>query len=332
MIGYYVHHQGRGHLHRALRLCDELRLHGHAVTILSSLPAPPDPDGTGPGWVQLPRDDDGEIRDPGAGGLLHWAPRGHHGLRERQAAISAWIRQARPDVVVSDVSQEVSVLCRLHGIPVVSVVLPGHRADPAHLLGFGLSARLVGFWPVEADRMLRGLPLELREQLVPVGALSRFVPAPGASDPDGPDAVVLAGGGGAAWDRQQLDAFAAAAPGWRLHVIGGDGAWLPDPWPLLRSARVVLTHGGQNALAEVAAARVPALVVPAPRPFDEQLTTAAQLADGSYPALCVPRLPGSGAGELLARVAALDGNRWARWCDGGAAARFADIVDEVSAA
>lgn len=337
VIGYYVHHHGRGHLHRALRLSRELRGRGHQVTVLSSLPAPADPDGTGPAWVQLPRDDDGlgegtgGPRDPEAGGMLHWAPLGHPGFRARQAAISAWIEQTRPDAVVSDVSQEVTVLCRLHGVPVVSVVLPGHRDDAPHLLGLGLSARIVGFWPVEATRMLQGLPPALRERVVPVGALSRFEPASGPSDPDGPDVVVLGGMGGDAWSVEELAAFTASAPQWRLHVLGRGATWTEDPWPLLRSARVVVTHGGQNALAEVAAARVPALVVPAARPFAEQVTTAAQLADGPFPVCSVSRLPSDAAGDLLDDVAALDGADWSRWCDGQAAPRFVTLVEDVLA-
>ncbi|MCY7395308.1 MAG: glycosyltransferase [Nocardioides sp.] len=333
MIGYYVHHQGEGHLHRARRLCHELLQRGHEVTVLSSLADPgSEDDDTRTGWVQLPRDDDGGARDPGAAGLLHWAPRGHRGFRARQAAISAWIQEAQPDLVVSDASQEVTALCRLHGVPVVSVALPGHRADPAHLLGFGLSARVVGFWPAEADQMLRGLPWELRERVFPVGALSWSTPATSCSDPDGLDAVVLGSSRGSAWDEAQLGAFTASALPWRLHVVDTDREWSEDPWCLIRSARVVVTHGGQHALAEVAAARVPALVVPELRPFEEQVTTAAQLAHGGYPVLCADRLPSSGAADLLTQVAALDGSRWQRWCDGAAAARFADLVQDVVAA
>ena len=122
MIGYYVHHVGTGHLNRAREVA---RVAGTAVTGLSSLPAPDDWPGE---WVQLERDDagasDGSARDPSAGGRLHWVPLGDTGLRQRMASLSSWIEHARPDVLVSDVSVEVTLLARLHGVRVVSVVMP----------------------------------------------------------------------------------------------------------------------------------------------------------------------------------------------------------------
>ncbi|MFC8762138.1 MULTISPECIES: glycosyltransferase [Streptomyces] len=43
---------------------------------------------------------------------------------------------------------------------------------------------------------------------------------------------------------------------------------------------MVVTHAGQNAVAECAAARVPAVVVPQSRPHGEQHATAHALAEG----------------------------------------------------
>ena len=88
MIGYYVHHHGTGHLHRALTVAPHLP---DEVTGLSSLPRP---DGWVGPWVLLPRDDSAESYDGAdvtAEGLLHWVPVGDTGLRTRMADISAWI-------------------------------------------------------------------------------------------------------------------------------------------------------------------------------------------------------------------------------------------------
>jgi len=45
-----------------------------------------------------------------------------------------------------------------------------------------------------------------------------------------------------------------------------------------------------------------------------------------WPAVVVDRLPADGWAALLDRAARLDGRAWAGWCDGGAAARFADLL------
>ena len=122
------------------------------------------------------------------------------GLRTRMSALSAWIHGARPSVLVADVSVEVAVLARLHGIPVVSVVLPGRRVDDAHALGYALSTRLVAAWPPTASPMLPGLPDHVVARVEPVGGISRFpVVAETARVPGPPRVVVLLdrGGGGA---------------------------------------------------------------------------------------------------------------------------------------
>jgi hypothetical protein len=111
MIGYYVHHHGRGDLHHAQALAESLDT---PVAGLSSLPRPHS--WSGP-WVDLPRDDDGAPDvDVTAGDQLHWAPLGHAGLRSRTAAVSEWIRAADPAGIVVDVSVEIALHARLHGI------------------------------------------------------------------------------------------------------------------------------------------------------------------------------------------------------------------------
>lgn len=317
-IGYYVHHVGHGHLHRATALAAHLALTGGPpVTGLSSLPRPPGWHGD---WVSLDRDDDGDTPHPTAGGRLHWAPLRHGGLRARSAAVSAWIADARPQAMVVDVSVEMVLLARLHGVPVVSVVLPGRRDDAAHLLGFEVADELVGFWPPDAHDMLHGVPFEVKDRLRCVGALSRFPVAPAqAPAPSGRRAVLMLGGGG--------HTPVVPPPGrWTWTVLGGDH-WVPDPSQALREADVVVTHAGQNALAETAAARRPAVVVPQQRPHDEQATTAAVLRDGGWPATVLGEWPTDD--EALETAVALDGEAWSGWCDGHAVERFADVVRGV---
>lgn len=330
MIGYYVHHQGSGHLHRATTLARQATHRGLEVTGLSSLPRPTDWPGA---WVRLPRDDEGLLATgPTAHGRLHWVPLGDPGLLARTAAVSAWLAAARPACVVVDVSVEMAVLVRLHGVPVVAVVLPGTRGDPPHRLGLGVADALVAMWPAEASGMLRDVPADVLARVRPVGALSRFaVAAPGVRRPGPPRAVLLAGTGGDDPDETRLERARRNSPGWSWTVLSrARGRWLADPRAALAEADVVITHAGQNALAEVAALRRPAVVVPQERPHDEQRTTARVLALGGWPAVVEHSWPDSGWAERLDRAAALDGRGWSRWCDGGAAERFLAVVESVA--
>ncbi len=323
MIGYYVHHVGAGHLHRATALTQVL---GVPVTGLSSLPRPdawPGP------WVQLARDDAAPAPTAvNAHGRLHWVPEHDPGLRSRMARLAAWIDEAAPSLLVSDVSVEVSLLARLHGVPVLGVVLPGERGDAPHRLGLDVCDALVGLWPADVPDLATGLSDDQRARLHRVGALSRFSVAPDRPRRPGPRRVTVLAGRGGAFDPAVLDAARAQTPGWTWTVLGGE-TWVDDPWQAVLDADVVLTHAGQNALAEVAAARRPAIVVPQERPHAEQATTASVLAGGDWPVVVEPVAPTDGWAERLEHAAALDGSAWSRWCDGHAAERFAGVVTSL---
>jgi len=324
MIGYYVHHQGSGHRHRALVLARTL---DEEVVGLSSAPPPVGWPGE---WIRLASDLPGESGgEPMAGGRLHWAPLDHAGLRARSHAVSRFLDERRPRRVVVDVSVEVCALVRLHGVPVVSVVLPGRRGDAPHRLGFDMAGTLVGFWPAHTEGMLRDVGPEVLQRLHAVGGLSRF-PVATPVEPDRRHVVVLGGTGGGGPPDRALDEARRQTPGWRWTVLDAD-RWSLDPYPALTSAAVVVTHAGQNAVAEVAACRRPAIVVPQDRPHHEQVTTASVLRNGDWPVEVEGRFPTEGWAARLAAVAALDGGRWAAWCDGRAAERFAAVIADVRA-
>jgi hypothetical protein len=342
VIGYYVHHQGRGHSSRAVAIAARL---GRDVTGLSSSPRP---DGWPGDWIVLPRDDGpaadleggGAASDaPDAGGALHWAPLRHEGFRQRSAAISEWIERTRPAAMVVDVSVEVALLARLHGVPVVSVVLPGERSDGPHRLGFGVSSALVAAWPPAATGMVGGLSASDAGRVEAVGAISRRPPSTGVgatdgrggSDVTGRRVLVLGGAGGGGADAQALQRARAVTPDWHWDVVGGtSGRWIENPWPLIVAADVVVAHAGQNAIAEIAAARRPAVIVPEDRPHDEQRTTASVLRRPEWPALVLERFPSSGWPALLEQAAAQDGELWQAWNDGLGAERAAAVIRRVA--
>lgn len=319
-IGYYVHHQGRGHLTRAGVVTRRLP----AATVLSSLPD----EGWTP-WVDLPLDTGGDVVDPTAGGVLHWAPRDHPGLRARMARIGAWLEQHRPAAVVVDVSVEVSLLVRLHGVPLVVVAMPGHRPDPAHQLAYTVADRIVAPWAGDVYAPAHLDPH--RAKVVHAGGISRYAdrrPAPRAQRRSGVrGALLVTGKGGSSLSPELLDRLRAAAPGWELRAVGGVHGWCSDLWSALGEADVVVTHAGQGAVADVAAAGRPAVVVPEERPFDEQRALARAL-DAAGLAVARPTWEGL-TGDDLDRAAALRPD-WGRWCTHGAPERAAAAIREVA--
>lgn len=321
MIGWYVHHQGSGHLHRAAAIAEVL---DDDVVGLSSLPSPGAPFAD---WVQLADDAGGTVEHVTAGGALHWAPRRHEGLRSRSAQLAAWVERARPDAVVVDVSVEVTLLLRLMGVPVVVTAMPGDRDDAPHTTGYTVADRLLAFFP--ADVLTPAYLAPFAATTTHVGAVSRFDRRP-AAEPAPGTAVLLAGTGGSAVTAQDVDALRRATPGLRWTVLGGPGEWCADPWPVLSAADVVVTHAGQNALAEVAAARRPAVVVAADRPFAEQHRTTAAL-DAAGIAVGLPAWPTADRWPVLLEAARTRGGQgWSRWSPGDAAERAAAAIREVA--
>jgi Glycosyltransferase family 28 C-terminal domain len=328
VIGYYVHHQGRGHLSRLEAIAVHLRT---PVVGLSSLPKPAGWQGD---WVQLARDDDpspASSDDVTALGVLHWAPRHHLGLSTRMATLASWVAREHPAAVVVDVSVEVALLVRLCGTPVVVVALPGERTDRTHLAAYDLADALLAPWPAEAHA--RGWPASWTSKTWCVGGLSRFDSRrrPPVQPRNGsPRVLLLWGAGGRDADVSSVDAARAATPGW-IWTERSPGRPSPDLWAELCAADVVVTHAGQNAVADVAAARAPAVVVAQHRPFGEQAATARALsrlgiADGhtSWPSA-------HRWNEVLEVARRRGGAGWARWSSGRGAHDAAAHLDLLAA-
>ena len=321
MIGYYVHHHGRGHLTR----CRAVMPHLPTTTVLSSLP----PEPWAP-WLHLPLDADGvEVgeadgaRDLTAGGTLHWAPRRHPGLRRRIAALARWVEENDPAAVVVDVSVEVATFLRAMGVPVVLVALPGRRDDPPHELGHRVATRILATWPAELYQPEHLRPY--RHKVVHTGAVSRFDGRPRDTNGragDRPRVLFLGGAGGTS-----LPADGPRLPGWDVVTVGGGHAWLDDPWPELLAADVVVSHAGQGAVADIAAAGRPAVVVPEARPFDEQQATADVLASAG---LVVAATSWKDVGPAQLETAMALHPDWGRWRTAGAAGRVAAAVRGVA--
>jgi hypothetical protein len=343
VIGWYVHDHGSGHRRRLEAVAPHL---GVPVTGMGSGPA-----AAGVDWLPLPPDATraGEPVDPTAGGALHWAPLGEPGLLARAEAVSRWARESGCRLLVVDVSVEMLLLGRLLGLPTVAVLQPGRRSDRAHLLGYRTASSLLAPWP--RPQGLRAVRPPARTTWT--GGFSVHDGRPPALRPAacvGRRCVALVlGRGGHQVTAPDVRAAAAATPGWHWHVagalVGGETVGapadrvvehgdLPDAWGLLSRVDVVVGPSGGGLVGDVAAAGVPFLALPQPRPFDEQVELARLLrgagcADvrASWPD--PEQWPG-----LLRRLASRARTaplRWTSWSDGAGARRAADVVQGVLA-
>ncbi|WUM19215.1 hypothetical protein OG579_16060 [Williamsia herbipolensis] len=335
MIGYYVHHHGVGHMTRSASIAGALE---EPVTVLSSRCPPADHPAVD--WLDLPLDVPADplgsrlvdmVTDPTAHDTVHWAPTGVDGLTDRMAAIAAWIARVRPSVVVVDVSVEIAVFVRLMGVPVVVMAMPGDRTDGPHDLAHRMADRIVAPWSRDVYDPAHLHPFAGKTHHV--GSISRF--ADRTRDPDAaatePTVLVLGGAGGSAVDTRAVEAAARACPDHRWR-FAGPGSWVEDVWPLLTGASVVVTHAGQNAVADVACAATPAIVIPQERPFDEQMATADALSRGGI-AVTTPSWPAPQAWpRLLEQASTVDATRWKRLQTDGAAERAATVISELASA
>ena len=278
------------------------------------------------GWGERARHEAGRLSpDLDAGGVLHFAPLRCAGHTARMGQIASWLTRHVPSLMVVDVSVEVTVLCRVLGAPVLVVALPGVRDDQAHLLGYQIAGHILAPWPRQVYQPAH--LLEFDGKCSYVGAFSRFDGCQRQPPPGGKQVLALFGAGGSAVGPDALQAARRSTPGWTWTVAGGAGLpWSEDVWLRLLGSDVVVTHGGQNALAEVAASRCPAVIVPQARPFDEQVSSSRALHQADIAQACL-RWPAPGEwDQLLTAALHRGGERWSRWNDGGGADRAAHVI------
>jgi hypothetical protein len=141
---------------------------------------------------------------------------------------------------------------------------------------------------------------------------------------------MLWGAGGSDVTREQVEAARNATRDWRWHILGIPGyEWHADPWPVLCTADVIVTHAGQNAIAEVAATRKPAIVLPQQRPHREQNATASALQRADLATVLTTWPQPQEWPELLDSASRRDGSRWELWAPGDGPIQAAAMIDQA---
>ncbi len=316
-VAYYAHHFGTGHLRHAQRLAE---LGGLEVQVASTGERRTDLLSADVEYVALPPDavpgqHPGKMRD---GDPLHYAPVGK-AIQQRFALLNrAWERFV-PDVVMVDVSVEVAMFARLSGYPVAFRRMPGDRGDRAHQMAYAVSDGIFAYFPsaLECPAHLDAFGDKSHYLGVPETVPAKTLPVSPHCESGPQRRVVVQTSLASSIPLRHLAAAAAASPLWLWEVAGSveeDGTALPgnlqlhgvirDPGLVLRNADVVISSAGHNAVVAAAASGRPVLLVPEPRPHDEQLHFARAL----HEAAGVPHVESWGSqtdwATMLYRVAA----------------------------
>lgn len=333
-IGYFVHHQGRGHAERCASLVNALPDNTEVVIFCARDDIfPPLRDNVRVQKIPSVFERTG-LERAGLDGVttpdtLHCAPLGWPGIRRAMAVMAGWFDTADPELMICDVSAEIAQLCRICSVPHVKVLQHGERSDPGHRAAYdGAIGLLAPFaaelaqpdWPASMlarTHFAGGLGLRSTKRAAPApnraAARARLGIAAGERV-----ALVLSGGGGNGWSSAPFGVAARSLADWRWITVGTmqadwhgtEGAnlehrgWVDTVADHIAAADLVVSSAGNTTCAEVLCIDRPWIVVPEWRYFDEQVEKARALARAGV-ALHLDHMPSSAGAWRQAVDAAL---------------------------
>ncbi len=325
-IGFYVHYHGLGHKHRTEAILQRLRSDAAVVTSrIGSLPW------NGPTLkdvVEIACD----IDDVSVAAMthatdvpsLHYAPLWTDTITSRVAQYTGWLDRTKPDLMVIDVSAEISMLTRLASIPQVVVRQHGKRDDDAHLNTYAAAHSLLAPFPASMEDHIT--PDWVRSKTVYLDGFCRDGGSPPNSPAvqfERPTIVVMFGRGGQGDVLEHLTSAAKSVPAYDWVVVGKEVprdfatpsnlrflGWIADPTCYLKAAKLVVSAAGHNSVMEIGSLGRPFIAIAEPRPFEEQIRKV-QILDREGLAVGVQDWPASGEwSDLIRRTLLLDTTRW----------------------
>lgn len=355
-IGYFVHHQGRGHAERAAAIVRALPA-DRPVTLFCARSDifPVLPPGveicTIPSLFEPPADAPGALADAATPATLHCAPLGWATITRAVATIAGWFDTARPALFVTDVSAELAQLARIASVPCVTVLQHGARDDAGHMAAYEGAIGVLA--PYHAELEQPGRPdwmLARTHYAAGVGIEPQPVERAAARAALGlplDRSIVLAvgGGGGGGTPATPLTIGARAEPEALWLSIGAVArewhetppgnlrhvGWVDDPATWIAAADRIVSSAGNTTVHMIAAAGRPWIVVPEWRYFDEQVWKGRMLAAAGA-AVVLDHWPSHvDAWSAAWRTAAtLDLERQRRLVDADAAAGAAEWLEGLA--
>ena len=302
-IGWFVHHQGRGHAERAAAAANALidlrpvtlfcargdifpaldeRIELVLIPSLFEPPADPVPPALA------------AHRTPET---LHCAPLGWPTISEAVAMLTAWFAQSCPALFVTDVSAELGQLARIASVPHAAVMQHGDRDDPGHMAAYESASLLIAPYAEALEQLDR--PGWMRAKTLYAPGIGADAAMPTRADArarlglsDELDIVaVVGGGGGTGLPSAPLSLGARAEPkaewitlgrieeDWHATPPGNlrHLGWVDNPADWIAAADRIVSSCGNTTVQMIARATKPWVVVPEWRYFHEQLRKAEAL-------------------------------------------------------
>ncbi|MFG0266121.1 MAG: glycosyl transferase family 28 protein [Rhodopirellula sp. JB055] len=294
-VGFYTHYHGMGHKHRTEAILQQLSIPATVITSrLHQL------DWSGPTLTNVIGIDCDNDDVPVRGmqhaqevSALHHAPLWTDSITRRVAQYTRWLDKTRPDVMVVDVSAEISMLTRLASIPQIVMRQHGRRDDPAHLAAYEAAHSLLAPFPESMEDDIT--PDFVRDKTIYLDGFCRQQTIESSnqtqrtkSKRERPTIVVMFGRGGTGDVHQHLRDAATLVSHADWVVLGKDddsnsgrtpanlffAGWqnLPNQW--IANASVVVTSAGHNCVMELGHVQCRFIAIAEDRPFEEQIRKA----------------------------------------------------------
>ena len=296
-VGYFVHHQGRGHAERAAALANEL-IERRPVTLFCARPDIfPELDSRIelreiPSLFEPTGGEPPKLADWRTPDTLHCAPLGWRSIRSAVATIAGWFDDTDAALFVTDVSAELGQLARIASVPHVAVLQHGDRSDPGHMASYESAVGILAPFAERLEQAER--PAWMREKTHYAPGLGiDLMPGPNQAEArkmldlpaDKRIVVVIAGGGGVGTPTAPLTLGARDDHEALWFTIGeitsewhetppgnlSHKGWVDNPATWIAAADGVVSSCGNTTVHMVCAAGKPWIVVPEWRYFDEQL-------------------------------------------------------------
>lgn len=354
-IGYFVHHQGRGHAERAAAIVNALPADRPVVLFSARADIFPPLAAnvtvrTIPSLFEAVGDEPAGLANAPTPASLHCAPLGWKSITHAVAVIASWFDTAQPALFITDVSAELAQLARIASVPCISVLQHGDRGDPGHLAAYESALGILAPYAPSLEQPGRPAWMLAKTHYAPgvgveIDAIGRDAARTALGLPlDAEIVVVIAGGGGSGTPATPLTLGARAEPNVLWLTIGSVEhewhatapgnlrhlGWVDTPALYIAAADRVVSSAGNTTVHMIAAVGRPWIVVPEWRYFDEQLWKARML-DQAGAAIMLDHWPSHGGAwtQAWARAASLDLSRQRALYDANAARDVAAWLSRV---